>query len=66
MHNLHLIRDFLHTNSKIIVDRLIKKILELPLYDFKIEVITNNSDRIANYLYTLFSTPATKVILEEI
>jgi len=34
--------------------------------EFKIEVITNNADRLANYLYTHFKRPATEVLVEEI
>ena len=41
------------------IDRLINKIMETPLSEFKIEVITNNADRLANQLYTLFKQPAT-------
>ena len=61
---LHLIRDLLNTSSVRIVDRLIKKITTPPLSEFTIEVITNNSDKIANNLYTLFKTPAPESMLE--
>ena len=65
IYNLHLTRDFLSTSTKV-VDRVINKIMEQPLFDFKIEVITNNASRIANKLYSLFRVPATNVLLEEI
>lgn len=61
---LHLVRDFLKTSSKAVVDRVIGKILEQPLTDFKIEVITNNADRVANKLYSLYKVPATNILLE--
>lgn len=62
---LHLIRDLLKTSSARVVDRLISKVTEAPLSEFKIEVITNNADKIANNLYTLFKVPATQSMLEE-
>lgn len=61
---LHLLRDLLKTSSGRVVDRLISKITEAPLSEFKIEVITNNADKIANNLYTLFKIPATQTMLE--
>lgn len=64
MYALHLIRDFLKTSVKSVVDRLIGKIVEQPLTDFKIEVITNNADRVANKLYSLYKVPATNILLE--
>ena len=57
---LHLMRDLLHTSSNRVANRLINKIMEPPLSEFKIEVITNNADKVANNLYTLFGhKPAT-------
>lgn len=61
---LHLIRDLLHTSSVKIVDRVITKIMDTPLSEFKIEVITNNADRLANQLYTQFKQPATEIFIE--
>jgi len=60
---LHLVRDLLHTTSVKVVDRLIRKVTENPLSEFKIEVITNNTDKIANNLYTAFKVPATEGML---
>jgi hypothetical protein len=34
-----------------------------PLSEFKIEVITNNADRLANQLYTQFKQPATEIFV---
>ena len=59
-------RDLLHTSSQKVVDRLINKVMETPLSEFKIEVITNNADRLANHLYLLFDVPATEVFMQEI
>jgi len=56
----------LRTNSNKVVDRVINKVMEAPMSEFKIEVITNNADRLANYLYTHFKRPATEVLVEEI
>lgn len=64
--NLHLVKDLLRTNSNKVVDRVINKVMEAPMSEFKIEVITNNADRLANYLYTHFKRPATEVLVEEI
>jgi hypothetical protein len=64
--NLHLLKDLLRTSSAKVVDRVISKVMEPPMSEFKIEVITNNADRLANYLYTHFARPATEVLVEEI
>ena len=41
--------------------------MQPPLSEFKIEVITNNADKVANNLYTLFKNkPATELMLSEI
>lgn len=64
--NLHLLKDLLHTNSNKVVDRVINKIMEAPMSEFKIEVITNNAERLANYLYSHFKVPATEVFIDEI
>jgi len=56
---LHLLKYLLQTTSTKIVDRVINKIIKTPLSEFKIEVITNNADRLANHLYSLFKVPAT-------
>lgn len=61
---LHLLRDLLHTSSQKVVDRLINQIMAAPLSEFKIEVITNNADRLANQLYTQFKQPATEIFVE--
>lgn len=45
---------------------MIAKVTENPLSEFKIEVITNNTDKIANNLYSGFKVPATEGMLEEI
>jgi hypothetical protein len=42
-YNLHLLKDLLNTNSHKVVDRVINKIMEAPMSEFKIEVITNNA-----------------------
>lgn len=64
---LHLLRDLLHnTASTKVIERLITKVTEAPLSEFKIEVITNNTDKIANNLYSSFKVPATQAMLEEI
>ena len=42
-YNLHLLKDLLNTNSNKVVDRVINKVMEPPMSEFKIEVITNNS-----------------------
>lgn len=34
--------------------------------EFKIEVITNNADKLANQLYTQFKRPATEIFVDEI
>lgn len=34
--------------------------------EFKIEVITNNAEKLANYLYSHFRVPATEIFIEEI
>lgn len=34
--------------------------------EFKIEVITNNAEKLANYLYSHFKVPATKIFIDEI
>jgi hypothetical protein len=47
-YNLHLLKDLLNTNSNAVVDRVINKVMESPMSEFKIEVITNNSERLAN------------------
>ena len=61
---LHLLRDLLHnTASTKVIERLITKITEVPLSEFKIEVITNNADKIANNLYSSFKVPATQLML---
>jgi len=65
-YNLHLLKDLLNTNSNSVVDRVINKIMESPMSEFKIEVITNNSERLANYLYSHFKKPATELLVEEI
>lgn len=64
--NLHLLKDLLQTNSNKVVDRVINKVMEAPMSEFKIEVITNNAERLANYLYTHFKVPATELFIEEI
>lgn len=64
--NLHLLKDLLQTNSNKVVDRVINKVMEAPMSEFKIEVITNNAERLANYLYTYFKVPATEMFIEEI
>lgn len=48
------------------VDRVINKVMETPMSEFKIEVITNNAERLANYLYSHFKRPATELLVEEI
>jgi hypothetical protein len=40
--------------------------MEAPMSEFKIEVITNNAERLANYLYSHFKVPATELFIEEI
>ena len=61
---LHLLRDLLHnTASTKVIERLITKITEVPLSEFKIEVITHNTDKIANNLYSSFKVPATQLML---
>ena len=60
---LHLLRDLLHTSSTKVVDRLTNQIMGVPLSEFKIEVITNNADRLANQLYTQFKQPATEIFV---
>ena len=35
-HNLHLLKDFLNTNSSKVVDRVINKVMEAPMSEFKI------------------------------
>ncbi len=62
--NLHLLKDLLQTNSNKVVDRVINKVMEAPMSEFKIEVITNNAERLANYLYTHFKVPATELFIE--
>lgn len=65
-YNLHLLKDLLNTNSHKVVDRVINKIMEAPMSEFKIEAITNNTERLANYLYSHFKRPATEVLVDEI
>jgi hypothetical protein len=65
-YNLHLVKDLLNTNSHKVVERVINKVMEVPMSEFKIEVITNNAERLANYLYTHFKRPATELLVEEI
>ena len=65
-YNLHLLKDLLNTNSHKVVDRVISKVMEPPMSEFKIEVITNNSEKLANYLYSHFKRPATELLVEEV
>jgi hypothetical protein len=63
---LHLLKDLLNTSSARVLEHLIKKVTETPLSEFKIEVITNNAEKIANNLYASFKVPATEGMLDEI
>ena len=58
-YNMHLLKDLLNTNSHKVVDRVTSKVMSPPMSEFKIEVITNNAEKLANHLYSSFHQPAT-------
>lgn len=49
---LHLFGALSSTTSKSITEMVAEKILENPLSEFKIEVLVNNSAKLANYAYS--------------
>ena len=61
---MHLLKDLLNTNSHKVVDRVTSKVMSPPMSEFKIEVITNNAEKLANHLYSHFQRPATELLLE--
>lgn len=64
---LHLFGDLCNSSSKSIIESIIRKLVQKPLTELKIEILTNNAARIANFLYTLFKDkPATELLKEEI
>lgn len=64
---LHLFGDLCNSSSRTIVESLLQKLVQKPLSEFKIEVLTNNAARLSNYLYSLFrERPATELLKDEI
>ena len=48
---LHLLGALSSTSSKSITEMVAEKILQQPLSEFKIQVLENNSAKLANYAY---------------
>jgi hypothetical protein len=64
---LHLFGDLCNSSSKTILETIIRRLVEPPLSELKIEVLTNNASRLANFLYIMFKDrPATEILKEEI
>ena len=50
--NLHLFASLCSTSSKAVTELVARKILQPPLSDFKIEILLNNSHKLADYAYS--------------
>ena len=59
--------DLCNSSSRTIVESLLRKLVQKPLSEFKIEVLTNNAARLSNFLYSVFrEKPATEMLKDEI